>query len=618
MSDTATNRLADLTFKRSADPSLRKAALAGDPSGFQKRLIRSLAKPMERFEKLFGTVSFTALWSDRLAVTDDDRRLCDLLHEASAASAAKKKRTRATHLQRLIAHFAEPRVTATLSGSPFAAVVAAELVLRFAEQWPAELLAEVYCELAGLSADLRDEDPLPETVDVGDSVRRLVAGGEVLLAVSLLQEPLQGARERRTNAIRTVSRAIDDATDNDGTLKADLARNAEEWLAPIVRVTGWAQAFKADWANQKTTRRWERTLEKAVLLLARDGLLTQMRMFDFDSNRSTAALTVLEHGVRLGGFSASSAEALLVRSLSVSPRKAKHSSAAFGPLEKQEACSHESDWAESALLRSGPQPDADVAALDWDQAEPNLHLAALGVEMIGGPWRGRTVVNGVEHQPAGIWVCTCWFVDREVAFAELESGSADGIRHVRHVMLSLLKNYCVITDTVTCPDEASDVELTVELPLAPAVEVESNTITRDLLLSRNGVSLRAVPAWLEDDRVYQASGDCRVEDERLILTARNRGGVTLPLVLDWHRKRIHRPADWNRLTVTEERKVQTPRDAAGFRVRIGDLQLMLYRSLRRGATLRAVMGHHTDNETVYARVRKSGEIAPLVMVESEA
>ena len=92
----------------------------------------------------------------------------------------------------------------------------------------------------------------------------------------------------------------------------------------------------------------------------------------------------------------------------------------------------------------------------------------------------------------------------------------------------------------------------------------------------------------------------------------------MPLVFDWHPDRAIYDADWSQLTVTEDRRVATSQEASGFRVRVGKLQLLLYRSLREGDDMRAVLGLHTSNETVYGRVRRNGDIAPLVLVESEA
>jgi hypothetical protein len=89
-------------------------------------------------------------------------------------------------------------------------------------------------------------------------------------------------------------------------------------------------------------------------------------------------------------------------------------------------------------------------------------------------------------------------------------------------------------------------------------------------------------------------------------------------VLDWHPKRTSEPADWTRLTVTEARRYTGSHEAAGFRVRIGSFQLLIYRSLIVGRDSRAVMGLHTWDETVYTRVPgRDSAMEALVSVEAQ-
>ena len=92
--------------------------------------------------------------------------------------------------------------------------------------------------------------------------------------------------------------------------------------------------------------------------------------------------------------------------------------------------------------------------------------------------------------------------------------------------------------------------------------------------------------------------------------------MTLPLALDWHPKRIDQPADWTRLSVTESRRAVGAHEASGFRIRIGDHQVLVYRSLIAPTISRAVLGLHTWDESVYGRVPlKGGLLQPLVEVE---
>jgi hypothetical protein len=190
-------------------------------------------------------------------------------------------------------------------------------------------------------------------------------------------------------------------------------------------------------------------------------------------------------------------------------------------------------------------------------------------------------------------------------------------------MLSLRLHLAILTDTITTQNPDCQLSFESRLPLASQVAVSGDDITRELQLQvchpehpQPLATVQVVPAWLEDDRVQHALGQCTASDQQLKLTAQGRGGLAVPLVLDWHLDRLLHPADWNRLTVTEERSVSSACDASGFRVRRGPLQLLLYRSLRRGDALRAVLGYHTASETMYGRLNAKGRIDPLVIVES--
>ena len=121
---------------------------------------------------------------------------------------------------------------------------------------------------------------------------------------------------------------------------------------------------------------------------------------------------------------------------------------------------------------------------------------------------------------------------------------------------------------------------------------------------------------MEDDRIQHALGSYREHDGQLELAGVGKGGVTLPLALDWHPKRIDVPADWTRCTVTESRRTVGAHEASGFRIRIGDHQVLVYRSLMTPTVSRAVLGLHTWDESVYGRVPlKGGLLQPLVEVE---
>ena len=275
------------------------------------------------------------------------------------------------------------------------------------------------------------------------------------------------------------------------------------------------------------------------------------------------------------------------------------------------------------MLRTGLQVDADVAVVTWQADEPTIHLAPLGTPLLSGTWTSEVrVADQGSTGPITDWACSCWFVDQEAAFVELETdadlpGTGHSVHLVRQVMLSLQDRSAVLCESVTCSSDEADLELISGLPLAADPLAVTSSVTRDLMLHADCISARAVPAWLDDDRIVNTPGDCRKQDDRLVLTGQGRGGATLPLILDWHPERQAHDADWNRLTVTEARTVMAPSTAAGFRVRIGRHQLLIYRSLRPARVPRAVLGQHTQSETIFGRVKKSGDVAPLVLVDAD-
>ncbi|MEO2018820.1 MAG: hypothetical protein ABGZ53_31110 [Fuerstiella sp.] len=607
MSDAVSQSLMKLSFRRNSDVAMKKAASAGDVDAFHAAFIDGHAKNRKRFEKVFGNAPFVALWSAEMFPADVDRELCNGMRAFGQNSELN---------DRLVAVAAD--------ASPVSAsfvLVASEALLRYPDGFSSEQLATVFGRLAQIPTTEFCSSAPPDAAagtEVLPAVTDIVSQAEVPFLLSLVLASQRSARPWQVVSTNAIADCLGASTDTDGTLDAALARETGQWLVPFVRILGWRKSFKQSRANEKTTTRWLRTLDRLAVLATPDGFINS----DTANNRPDlidvpSDITLLATAVKLTKTAAETGLGSFVAALAkggkrkVRPKKAD---------KKQWIAnlSGQSDWATTAVLRNTMQVDADVVAIDWDQSTPGMQLSALGSQVLGGGWKHRITANGKVCESAGDWVCTCWFSDDEVAFAELEAGSVDGLRHVRHVMLALKEHFAVLTDTVTTPHASAQIEFESRLSLADGIDVATNSITRELILQGECVSLRAVPTWLDDDRIQNTSGSCEQVGSELVLKAHNTGGVALPLVIDWHPDRRAADADWSRLTVTEDRQVATPQQAAGYRVRIGLLQLLLYRSLRRGETLRAVLGYHTDNETVYSRIRNTGEILPLVLVESGA
>ncbi|GAB5445112.1 MAG: hypothetical protein Fues2KO_54610 [Fuerstiella sp.] len=606
MKDTVIDGLGKLSFRRKASADLREAAAAGKVDEFAAALRAGFERASKKLNRHFEQVPLLSVWASSVLL--DDQPAVQTLVLDVAAAAGRKRKAKAA-LQNVVDAVARPGASEAIA-TPGLIVLMAEVLVRYASVLSDEQMAAVYCRLADAAETDWTPEQLPETPDAQDSVRALVAQAEVPFVLSLVLNDLQSAATLDKRGRQAASATLMDCTDTDGTLAAALGRCADDWLAPFVRIAAWAKAFRTDWAPEKTLSHFHDTVGYAARLITADGVVGRPCRTDLPRIEDDQTQHIIFHAARLAGFNKTSAVASVTSAAGKSRKQKK------GPATVR--CSDQSDWAEVALLRRGLTADSDVIAVNWDGEVPEVHLAALGSRLLGGSWQSEITVNGERHETAGEWICTCWFEDKEVAFAELEAGADDGIRHVRHVMLSLKQHFAVLTETVTGPDPDAAIEVRTSLPIAAGIEIEDNSVTRELFLLNRTSSCRAIPCWLADDRVHSAAGNLQLVDQQLVAVADSVGGVTMPLLLDWHPERQSAAADWNRLTVTEDRQTVGPRDAAGFRVRVGDLQLLSYRSLQPADDLRAVLGLHTANETVYGLVDRDGDIDPLVLVEAEA
>ena len=147
-------------------------------------------------------------------------------------------------------------------------------------------------------------------------------------------------------------------------------------------------------------------------------------------------------------------------------------------------------------------------------------------------------------------------------------------------------------------------------------EAGTDRVTRELTLANERLCARIFPIFLEQDRVISAPGGCTFDDGGVLLELSATGGAYAPVVIDWHPDRTMEPVDWQRLTVTELRRTLPSDHAAASRVRFGTQQLLVYRSLKNTSELRAVLGHHTGNETVIAGITHKGNVDPIALVEA--
>ena len=149
------------------------------------------------------------------------------------------------------------------------------------------------------------------------------------------------------------------------------------------------------------------------------------------------------------------------------------------------------------------------------------------------------------------------------------------------------------------------------------MRAKSDNATREARLSSPNVKVRCFPLALPADRLHSTVGefDAALGELRLA-QASSSESLYAPIVLDWSPERASLDAEWRTLTVTEEGRKLAPWEAVGHRLRLGQLHLVVYRSLHVGEDFRSVLGLYTDKESVIARFDDRGYVLPIVSVDA--
>lgn len=616
---------------------------AKDLTAFQAAFVAALAKPMKRLKKkTHGSAALLALWSAAsVDLSGRERELAasldDLTKDTARVRGKKSKLAPSgSPFEEVIANWLTE--SSGIPG-PWETIAIAETLLREAHRLSPERFTEALAVLA--DAMLREtagglfdasSNPDPEG---DDSIRQIIAQGESIWICSLLLSPLGGTQPMQKSAEDALHSVLTTGCDSDGLVHGSMLRRLPEWLAPLTRCSVWAEVFRVPlWTGSMEARLTAVTERVATLLMpvSRDS---HDHMSETASPGLSQILNVLLPMV--GSAHERPLQKLLCQCEKPAgevtrPKKLKKKTRREGDRGKatesgteqksdritgKPAVSWQSDPSCIAILRSSLTADADLLTLDWHSSDAQLMFAAAGVPLLDGPWTWSVRMDDEVVPSPSTWKCSCWFLDPETVFVELESEESSPVKRVRQLLLAPHDRFAMMTDSVSSNDPERKVTLVTSVPLVRGGCSVTHPVTREVSLSCGPRTVRTFPLWLEDDRIRHTFGSYREHDGQLELTGVGKGGVTLPLALDWHPQRDYSAADWARLTVTETRRIVGSHEASGFRIRIDDHQVMLYRSLVPGKNSRAVLGLHTWDESVYSRVKaKVGRLSPLVEVES--
>ena len=460
----------------------------------------------------------------------------------------------------------------------------------------------------------------------------LVEHGEIPYVGGLLFRDISCASNLIKSGRKILINDLIDKTDTDGTPHAEILARLPLWLAPLVRATLMATRFGDELWNAENRQLLTNVIDRAILLCRPDGRAALTNGDNIDSLPVlTAAVDLLDLGLV-----SSTTDYLSAVKRAVAGKPPRRSRPAIATMP-----SNQSDWAKFALLRSDWSVEADSVAIAHHRPLPQLDVTALGRSLIHGDWTLKLKLGDSVVELAEEWSCVCWQSDPDADYIELQMVGPGKLLVERLVMLSRKDRFLVIADSIsgvstaeallTSNGESAKSSQAAKKPAGngkPRIEYESRVslcdgivgtcdgTTREGRIVGKRLKARVFPLGIPQDRVNSTPHSLSMDGNDIVLKQVAEGdGMFAPLVFVWHPERTRVDATWRTLTVTEAGKVVGNDVAVGYRLKLGKYQLLITRSLKKTGNARAVLGHHTRNETVIATFDSNGDVEPILMVE---
>lgn len=279
---------------------------------------------------------------------------------------------------------------------------------------------------------------------------------------------------------------------------------------------------------------------------------------------------------------------------------------------------------EAAVMRHSWSSNACMVATDFSSDPMWLQIFGHNRrKLIDGAWDLKVEQEGIEVPVDSAWQQICWLGDDDADYLELQC-EAEGIYKVqRQIMFIRQESLVFLCDTLLA-EKPSRWHLTSSWQLSSGTQIETfpdNTEVRLVACSSKKEKTIARPAaialpiGLPEWRTPDLEGD--LYSDQNVLTLHQYGvGTRLmcPMVLGIGPNAIKQAYTWRQLTIGDDMKISSPEQARGFRVQIGNDQVLFYRSLG-SVRRRTMMSLHLSSEFYAGRFdREDGEIESLVEV----
>lgn len=307
--------------------------------------------------------------------------------------------------------------------------------------------------------------------------------------------------------------------------------------------------------------------------------------------------------------------------LELSAKSATAKLASSGSSKKRksvvdESAASQTDWGYLACLRNNWYPGGDALAASFLQPTISLDMRVLAAPLFKGEWQTELQRDGKRIPLHEGWTALCWYSEPACDYLELRQEIGEVIVD-RQLFLSRTDHFALLADSVKTTTPNSQVNLCWNLPLAGNWASRSKPEGREWLLKQKRLQVRVLPLALPQNRVHAADGSLLIREGSLVLEQKGEHQLCMPLLLDWSPARRQSVSDWSRLTITEERRRLTSREAFAARFRVGAHQWLFLRNLDYTGKPRAVLGMHADAETILAEFPTTGTPERLLEVHYE-
>ena len=422
---------------------------------------------------------------------------------------------------------------------------------------------------------------------------------------------VKGSEKLRQTGAELLEHELYERTDDHGAPHADLLPRLSLWLAVITRILQTAALEEIPVWDADAAEQYRSLIEKVAPLIRPDGTFAVSRVQMPDAREFAEAV--------LWASGWPDTEAALRSLLTQSRRAVKRGETTKpgiaprrAPLEICIGPVNQSDDAGWAVMRTHWGAHADRVTVTHDQPAMNVEFTVQGQPVMDGEWYSEITIGEKTTPFHGDWYCVCWQTDEDADYLEMQLFIRGVVRIERQILLSRTRQFCMIAESLG-DIKGEGFSYRTRLPLVEGIQSTTSSKTREVQLTAGGIPLRVFPVTLPQQNVISTPGrfgaDFRFE------TTGSGSAWYNPILIDWSPTRRTAEATWKSLTVAEQQKVLKPEIASGHRVKVGNQQWLIYRSLRQSIEPRSVLGHQTRYETVIGAVEANGDITPLMLVE---